>query len=48
VYVEMLSVRGKGPPLEVAGWLNEGVCPLLVLRAPPDIAVPGNEVGYFR
>jgi hypothetical protein len=48
VYVEMLTLRGRGAPLEVAGWLNEGVCPLLVLRAPPDLAVPLNEVGYFR
>ena len=48
VYVEMFSLRGKGPPLEVAGWINEGVCPLLVLHAPPDLAVPAREIGYFR
>ncbi|HZK79971.1 MAG TPA: hypothetical protein VFC46_02870, partial [Humisphaera sp.] len=48
VYVEMLSVRDKGAPLDVAGWLNEGVCPLLVLRAPPELAVPAKEIGYFR
>ena len=48
VYVEMLTARSKGTPLEVAGWLNGGVCPLVVLRAPPELAVPGNEAGYFR
>ena len=48
VYVEMLSRRGKGPPLPVAGWLNEGVCPLLVLRAPPELPVPAHEIDYFR
>jgi hypothetical protein len=48
MYVEMRSLRGKGPPLEVAGWINEGICPLLVLRAPPDLAVPAKEIGYFR
>jgi hypothetical protein len=48
VYVEMLCARGKGAPLEAAGWLNEGVCPLLVLRGPPGLPVPANEIGYFR
>ena len=48
VFVEMRSLRGQGPALEVAGWLNADVCPLLVLRAPPDLAVPRNEEGYFR
>jgi hypothetical protein len=48
VYVEMRSLRRIGAPLEVAGWLNEGVCPLLVLRAPPDLVVPATEAGYFR
>ncbi|HWE01203.1 MAG TPA: hypothetical protein VG326_02245 [Tepidisphaeraceae bacterium] len=48
VYVEMRSLHGRGAPLDVAGWLNDGVCPLLVLRAPPDLAIPANEVGYFR
>jgi hypothetical protein len=48
VFVEMQSLRGHGAPLEVAGWLNDDVCPLVVLRAPPDLAVPINELGYFR
>jgi hypothetical protein len=48
IYVAMLSSRGKGPPLEVAGWLNEGICPLLLLRASPTIPVPEREIDYFR
>jgi hypothetical protein len=48
VYVQMLAGRSKGAPLEVAGWINEGVCPLLVLRASPDLAVPKREIDYFR
>jgi hypothetical protein len=48
VFVEMLSLRGKGPDLEVAGWLNEGINPLVVVRAPADLAVPEREIGYFR
>jgi hypothetical protein len=48
VYVTMLSQRGKGADLEVAGWINEGVCPLLVLRAPADLPMPATEIGYFR
>jgi hypothetical protein len=48
VFVEMLSVRGKGAPLDVAGWLNDGVRPLIVLRAPPELPVPGREIDYFR
>jgi hypothetical protein len=48
VFVAMLSSRGKGAPLEVAGWLNEGVCPLIVLRAPPELPVPAREIDYFR
>lgn len=48
VYVEMLAARGKGAPLEAAGWLNDGVNPLLVLRAPSEVTVPANEIGYFQ
>lgn len=43
-----VNAARKGAPLEVAGWLNEGVNPLLVLRAPPDFAVPAKEISYFR
>lgn len=48
VYVQMLADRGKGLPLEAVGWLNEGVRPLLVLRAPPKLVVPVREIEYFR
>ena len=48
VYVNMLTARGKGAPLEAVGWLNEGVRPLLVFRAPPELEVPKSEIGYFR
>ena len=48
VYVETAAAHGKGGPLEAAGWLNDGVCPLLVLRAPPELPVPASEIGYFR
>jgi hypothetical protein len=48
VYVEMLTLRGRGAPLQAAGWLNEGINPLIVLRAPTDLAIPSNEAGYFR
>jgi hypothetical protein len=48
VFVEMLSLHGRGAPLEAIGWLNEGVCPLLVLLAPVEVGVPEKEVGYFR
>lgn len=47
VFVEM-HLRNGGAPLQAAGWLNEGVRPLLVLRAPPELAVPEKEIGYFR
>ena len=46
--VDAYVACGKGAPLEVAGWLNEGVCPLVVLRAPKELAVPKQEIGYFR
>jgi hypothetical protein len=48
VYVKMNEIRGKGEPLEVAGWINEGARPLVVLRAPSDLVMPANEIGYFR
>jgi len=48
VYVEMLSGRGRGAPLKAAGWVNAGVCPLIVLRAPPELPVPAHEIDYFR
>lgn len=47
VYVRL----GKGldrPPLTAAGWINEGVRPLLVFRGPADLKVPEREIDYFR
>lgn len=46
-YEQMLVARG-GESLRVAGWLNEGVCPLVVLRAPADLPLPKREIDYFR
>jgi hypothetical protein len=43
-----VNATRAGVPLDVAGWVNEGVNPLVVLRAPPDFAVPAKEIGYFR
>lgn len=45
VYVHAAA---RGTVLEAAGWLNEGVQPLLVLRAPPELPIPAREIGYFR
>ena len=45
VYVQKV---GKRKPLEAAGWLNEGVRPLLVFRGPADLQLPGKEIGLFR
>jgi hypothetical protein len=48
VYVQGIASRGPSDPLPAAGWINEGVRPLLVLRAPPELVTPENEIGYFR
>ena len=49
LYVDMGKISGSaGGPLPVYGYVLEGVCPLLLLRAPPELAVPPNEFGYFR
>jgi hypothetical protein len=45
VFVEKADKRR---PLEAAGWLNEGVRPLLVLRGSPDLQLPAKEIGLFR
>lgn len=47
VYDQMLVAQG-GKPLEVAGWLNDDVCPLVVFRAPKELPVPKREIEYFR
>lgn len=48
VYVQMLSRAGRGEPLTAAGWINEGVRPLVVLHAPTTLTVPEREIDYFR
>lgn len=49
LYVDMLKISGRaGKPLPVYGWVNEGVLPLLVIKAPPDMPMPVCEEGYFR
>jgi len=49
LYVDMRKVSGAGEePLPVYGYVLEGVRPLIVLRAPPEMPVPRSELGYFR
>ncbi len=49
LYADMLKISGRGDkPLEVCGYVNEDVLPLLVFKAPPDMPLPGCEEGYFR
>lgn len=45
---DQMRVAQGGKPLEVAGWINENVCPLVVLRAPNELSVPEREIDYFR
>lgn len=47
LYDQML-VAGGGKPLEVAGWINEDVSPMVVFRAPAELRVPEREIDYFR
>lgn len=48
VYVKMVTRRGTGEPLEAAGWINEGVRPLVVLKAPANVPSPEREIDFFR
>lgn len=49
VYVDMLKLSGKGnQPLPVYGYVNRDVLPLVLIKAPAEMAVPGCEEGYFR
>ncbi len=49
LYVNMFRIAGhSGEPLPVYGYVLEGVRPLIVLRAPPELPVPAHELGYFR
>ena len=48
-YVDMAKIAGQsGDPLPVYGYVLENIRPLLVLRPPPELAVPANALGYFR
>jgi hypothetical protein len=47
-FVRMRILRDQGPALRVAGWINEEVCPLVVLEVPESVAVPATEIEYFR
>lgn len=47
LYDQMLVAQG-GKPLEVAGWINEDVSPMVVFRAPAELKLPKREVEYFR
>ena len=49
LYADMLKISGKGKEaVPVYGYVNEGVLPLLVFKAPADMALPACEEGYFR
>ena len=49
IYADMPRISGKGNrPLEVYGYVNEGNLPLLVFKAPADMALPTCEEGFFR
>ena len=49
LYADMLKISGKGDKqIPVYGYVNEGVLPLLVFKAPADMPLPTCEEGYFR
>jgi len=49
LYVNMRRFADKqAEPLPVFGYVLEGINPLLVLRAPPEMPLPADERGYFR
>ena len=49
LYVDMGRVSGRGgEPLAAYGWVNQGIRPLVVLRAEPTRAVPDVEIDYFQ
>jgi len=48
LYVEMGRMSGRGGgPLAVHGWINQGVRPLVVLRAETTLPVPDAEIDYL-
>jgi len=49
LYVDMPKFDKKtAQPLPVYGYLLEGLKPLIVIKAPATLAVPPNELGYFK
>ena len=49
LYVNMPGLAGKNqPPLPVYGYIREGIRPLLVVKAPAGMPLPGGEEGFFR
>jgi hypothetical protein len=49
LYADMTKISGQdGEPLEIFGFVNEGILPLLVFRAPANAPLPATEEGYFR
>jgi len=49
LYVDILKTAAKpGPPLPAYGYVIEGLRPLVLIKAPPDLPVPSHELGYFR
>lgn len=49
LYADMGKISGKGgKPLEVYGYVNEGILPLVVFKGPADMPLPSCEEAYFR
>ena len=49
LYADMLKISGKGKEaVPVYGYVNEGVLPLLVFKAPAAMPLPTCEEGFFR
>ncbi len=49
IYADMNAIAGRpGGALPAYGYVLEGVRPMIVLRAPPEMPVPACEIGYFR
>ena len=49
LYADMLKIAGRGKEaVPVYGYVNEGVLPLLVFKAPAAMPLPTCEEGFFR
>jgi len=49
LYADMPTIAGRGDsPLAAYGYVNEGILPLVVIKAPADMALPPCEEGFFR